>query len=134
MNTLHRLFAVTLLFCLGSLQFAMAQDDELLPPEEAFALRAWVDGARLIAEYEIAPGYYMYRERFDFQVEQSDRPARFDVASIPPGKIKQDEFFGEVETYRNRVRIELPLLFDGEPASQLAVKAVSQGCDDIGVC
>ncbi len=134
MNTLHRLFAVTLLFCLGSLQFAMAQDDELLPPEEAFALRAWVDGDKLVAEYEIAPGYYMYRERFDFQVEQSDRPARFDVASIPPGKIKQDEFFGEVETYRNRVRIELPLLFDGDPASQIAVKAVSQGCADIGVC
>ncbi|MDJ0776596.1 MAG: protein-disulfide reductase DsbD [Gammaproteobacteria bacterium] len=134
MKTLHRLFALTLLVCLGAALPAVAQDDELLPPEEAFALRAWIDGDSLVAEYSIAPGYYMYRERFDFQVEQSDLPARFDVASIPPGKVKQDEFFGEVETYRNRVRIELPLLFDGPRATQMAVKAVSQGCADIGVC
>ena len=44
-----------------------AQDDDLLPPEQAFALSAWVDGDILVAEYRIAPGYYMYRERFAFE-------------------------------------------------------------------
>ena len=126
--------ALLLLLNLGWNSPANAQEQELLPPEEAFALSARVDGERLIAEYRIAPGYYMYRERFEFAVDSGDAPARFGDAVIPPGKVKHDEFFGEVETYRDQVRIELPLVFDGAPASRLLVKMVSQGCADIGVC
>ncbi|MDH3389643.1 MAG: protein-disulfide reductase DsbD N-terminal domain-containing protein, partial [Gammaproteobacteria bacterium] len=110
-----------------------AQDEELLPPEEAFALTARVEGGALVAEYQIAPGYYMYRERFDFQIESSDAPARFDVALIPDGKIKTDEFFGKMETYRDSVTIKLPIIYENTAANRLQVKAVSQGCADIGV-
>jgi len=116
-----------------SLAPAQAQDEELLPPEQAFSLSAWLDDDRLVAEYRIAPGYYMYRERFDFEIVSSDTTARFDAAQIPAGKIKNDEFFGDVETYRNRVTIQLPILFEARPA-RLEVKATSQGCADIGVC
>ena len=76
----------------------------------------------------------MYRERFDFQIEAGDAPARFDVALIPDGKIKSDEFFGDVETYRDSVRIQLPILFEAAPANRLEIRATSQGCADIGVC
>jgi thiol:disulfide interchange protein DsbD len=76
----------------------------------------------------------MYRQRFDFQIEAGDAPARFDVAQIPDGKIKNDEFFGEMETYRDRVRIQLPILFDSVRANRLEIRATSQGCADIGVC
>ena len=129
-----RIFSLllTLLALQGPL--VQAQDQELLPPEEAFSLNAWIDGDKLVAEYRIAPGYYMYRERFDFKVESSDAPARFDVAQIPAGKLKHDEFFGEMETYRDRVTIQLPILFDANPANRLEVRATSQGCADIGVC
>ncbi|HUV20273.1 MAG TPA: protein-disulfide reductase DsbD [Gammaproteobacteria bacterium] len=129
-----RIFSLllTLLALQGPL--VQAQDQELLPPEEAFSLNAWIDGDKLVAEYRIAPGYYMYRERFDFKVESSDAPARFDVAQIPAGKLKHDEFFGEIETYRDRVTIQLPILFDANPANRLEVRATSQGCADIGVC
>ena len=112
----------------------LGQEEELLPPEEAFNLSAWMENDALVAEYQIAPGYYMYRERFDFQIEASDTAARFDVARIPRGKIKSDEFFGEMEVYRNRVRILLPLIFENVPANSLQVKAIGQGCADIGVC
>jgi len=111
-----------------------AQEEELLPPEQAFSLSAWVDGDQLVAEYRIAPGYYMYRERFDFSIESSDAPASFGTAQMPPGKHKQDEFFGDIETYRERVTIRLPIRFETVAASQLQVKATSQGCADIGVC
>ena len=113
---------------------AIAQDDELLPPEEAFAMSAWVEESELVVDYRIAPGYYMYRGRFEFEIDSSDAPAGFDTAQIPPGKRKVDEFFGEVETYRERVTIRLPIRFDAAPATQLKVKATSQGCADIGVC
>ena len=127
------LILVFLLMSSPALQ-AQEQEEELLPPEQAFALSARMQGDTLIAEYKIAPGYYMYRERFDFQIDSSDAPASFDVALIPDGKIKQDEFFGKMETYRNSVTIKLPLLYEGAAASRLQVKAVSQGCADIGVC
>jgi thiol:disulfide interchange protein DsbD len=134
MNIGKQIFGLGLLLLLAQSPVIQAQEEELLPPEEAFSLSAWIEGDALIAEYQIAPGYYMYRERFDFQIESSDAPARFDVAVMPDGKIKEDEFFGKMETYRNSVRIKLPLLFDGAPASSLQVKMTSQGCADIGVC
>ena len=134
MTFLKKLIALGLLSLLTQSPLLQAQEEELLPPEEAFKLTARVDGDNLIVEYQIAPGYYMYRQRFAFQVESSDAPARLGDTQIPPGKIKHDEFFGEMETYRNSVRILLPLIFDGSPANRLLVKATSQGCADIGVC
>jgi len=134
MKICKNITALVLLLLLTGSPALQAQEEELLPPEEAFALIARMQGDTLIAEYKIAPGYYMYRERFDFQIESSDAPAAFDVALIPDGKIKNDEFFGEVETYRHAVAIKLPLRYQGAAASRLQVKAVSQGCADIGVC
>ena len=110
----------------------LAQSDELLPPEQAFSLVAWMDGDRLIAEYDIAQGYYMYRQRFDFQIESGN--AQFDTAVMPDGKIKNDEFFGDMEVYRGKLRIVLPILSSNRQGLNLIVKATGQGCADIGVC
>ena len=134
MKNYRQFLGLGLLLLLIQSPVAQAQEETLLPPEEAFSLNAWVEGDTLVAEYQIAPGYYMYRERFSFQIESSDTPARFDVAIIPDGKVKHDEFFGEMETYRDSVKIKLPILFDGTTASRLQVKMTSQGCADIGVC
>ncbi len=134
MNIIRKLAAVTLLLLTGTGVTLQAQEEELLPPEQAFALTAWMQDNSVIAEYRIAPGYYMYRERFAFEIEASDAPARFGAASMPPGKIMEDEFFGKMETYRDAVRIRLPLIFDAAAATELRVKAMSQGCADIGVC
>jgi thiol:disulfide interchange protein DsbD len=134
LNTLNQHLQSCLMVCLlllGSSQL-LAQSDELLPPEQAFNLTAWMDGERLIAEYEIAPGYYMYREKFDFKIESGD--AKFDKAFMPIGKIKNDEFFGDMEIYRDQVRIVLPVLSSSPQALSLKVKATGQGCADIGVC
>ncbi|MGB5329779.1 MAG: protein-disulfide reductase DsbD [Gammaproteobacteria bacterium] len=134
MSFCKRIIGISLLLLLAQSPLLQAQEEELLPPEEAFSLSAWVEGDTLVAEYQIAPGYYMYRERFDFQIESSDASTRFDVAVIPSGKVKEDEFFGKMETYRDSVKIRLPLLFDGPAANKLQIKITSQGCADIGVC
>ncbi len=110
----------------------LAQSDELLPPEQAFSLVARMDGNNLIAEYDIAPGYYMYRKRFAFAIESTG--ARFDSAIMPKGKIKTDEFFGEMEVYRGKLKIILPILFDKAGPLNIKVKTTGQGCADIGVC
>jgi thiol:disulfide interchange protein DsbD len=134
LNHLNHVFQASLLvfILLSSSTLVFAQSDELLPPEQAFSLVAWMENDRLVAEYEIAPGYYMYRERFDFQIESGN--AQFDKAILRDGKIKNDEFFGDMEVYRGNLRIVLPILSSSQNALDLVVKATGQGCADIGVC
>ena len=112
---------------------ARAAEPELLEPDQAFRFAARLKDARSIeVSYQIAPGYYMYRDKFRFTLAPAGvKPGE---PQLPAGKKHRDEFFGEVETYRGSLSILLPfeLADAGVPAIQLA--AVSQGCADIGVC
>jgi len=128
---MKQLITIPLLLLLSS--FAFAQQDELLPPEQAFKLQAWVNNNNVVAEYTIAPGYYMYRDAFQFTNETEG--VIFGEPGVPDGKIKNDEFFGEVEIYRDKVAITLPLEFENNSNPQvIAIKTAGQGCADIGVC
>jgi thiol:disulfide interchange protein DsbD len=108
-------------------------DSDLLPVDEAFALDASAATAdRIVAKWNIADGYYLYRSKFRFSTDAEG--IRFGEASYPAGKIKQDEFFGEIETYRHQVAIEIPVIRDPGAPDSFELKATSQGCADIGVC
>jgi thiol:disulfide interchange protein DsbD len=103
--------------------------DELLAPEQAFRFSAQLIEPGLIeVRYRIADGYYMYRDKFRFTA--SPQSAGLGEARFPPGKITDDEFFGRVETYRGELVIRLPVRSSG----RITLKAVSQGCADVGVC
>jgi len=108
-----------------------AQQPDLLLPERAFAfsVRA-TDPGTVEARFAIADGYYLYRDKLRFSV---DPDALAVLPTLPPGKMKHDEFFGNVETYRGRVVVKLPLA-QSAPGNSVTVKAESQGCADIGVC
>jgi thiol:disulfide interchange protein DsbD len=108
-------------------------EPDLLEPEKAFQFAARIVGEDAIeVRYQIAPGYYMYRDKFQFSVEPAE--ARMGEAHLPPGKVKKDKFFGDVEVYRDEVKILLPLKTDAGAVPALVLTAVSQGCADIGVC
>ncbi len=111
---------------------AAAAEVKLLPPEQAFryAARA-VDARTLEAHFTIADGYYLYRDKFRFGVEPDSVSAG--PAALPPGKVKDDEFFGRVETYRGRVVVRIPVE-RAAPGQSLTLRADSQGCADVGVC
>ncbi len=104
-----------------------ARAEEPLPPEQAFRFSARaIDAHTIEARWQITDGYYMYRDKFKFALEGGTLGA----AKLPAGKIKEDDLFGKVETYRNDVRILLPV----EAAGPVALKVVSQGCWDGGIC
>ena len=107
---------------------ARAADDEFLPPEVAFKFSAtMLDGKTAAVTYEIADGYYMYREQFVFRA----KGATLGKPDIPPGKVKFDETFQkDVETYRKTVTITIPV----EAAGVFTLTASSQGCADKGLC
>ena len=103
---------------------------KLLPPEQAFRLSARaLDPSTIEARFDVADGYYLYRDRIHFSVGSSgDLPAE-----LPKGQRKHDEFFGDVETYRGPVVIRVPLPA-AIPGRTLTLHADSQGCADVGVC
>lgn len=129
---LRRWFALLLLSL--TLLPALAQaffEDDLLDPDDAFAVSAEVlDAQTLRLTWDIADGYYMYREQFEFTPETEG--LEFGEARIPAGTIKDDEFFGRVETYRDRIEIELPILAATQQDIEFTTR--SQGCADLGVC
>ena len=102
----------------------------LLEPEKAFRFSARVlDASNIEVRYQIAEGYYMYRERFAFSAEPG---AKLGEAKIPEGKKKKDEFFGNVQTHRGELKIVVPL--ESAEAGRVALTVTSQGCADVGVC
>ncbi|MGD8593459.1 MAG: protein-disulfide reductase DsbD [Gammaproteobacteria bacterium] len=106
--------------------------DEPLPPEQAFALTTSVTAADMIrAEWDIVDGYYLYRKKFQFISNTPDISVQ--EAVFPKGKIKKDEFFGEVETYRGKIAVDIPIVRTGSTQT-LDLTIVSQGCADIGLC
>ncbi len=107
--------------------------DDLLPAEQAFTLSTeFKDQKTLRVRWDIADGYYMYRQRFDFKTDAPD--VQLGQASFPAGKIKQDEFFGEMETYRRQVVIDIPVERKANGTKAFRFTTVSQGCADLGVC
>jgi thiol:disulfide interchange protein DsbD len=109
---------------------AAADDPKLLPNERAFAFSArGVDERTVEARFVIAEGYYLYRDKLRFTAE----PGPLGPAPLPPGKVKDDQFFGKVETYRNQLIVKLPLAA-AVPGGSVTVHAESQGCADLGVC
>jgi thiol:disulfide interchange protein DsbD len=117
------------LFLLGTAHAVNPGD--LLEPEKAFRFSARaLDANTVEVQFAIAEGYYMYRERFKFAAGAGSK-ATLGVPQFPPGVRKNDEFFGEMETYRKQVVIRLPVE-NVEGPLHLAV--TSQGCADVGVC
>ena len=126
----HWLAALPLLWgALAASQAVNAQEGPL-DPEAAFSLSARaIDANTLEARWKIADGYYMYRDKFKFELAG----ATLGTVSLPPGKMKDDETFGRVETYRKEVRITLPIE-RAAGATRVTLTATSQGCWDGGLC
>ena len=97
---MHHLFLPFLLpfvLLLFASQAAAFVEDDLLKPEEAFRLEARaLDSQTIEASWDIERGYYLYRERFKFTTDSDS--VVLGTADFPPGKIKEDEFFGKMET------------------------------------
>jgi len=108
-------------------------EQELLEPDQAFAFTATVvDGETLQVNWKIADGYYLYRDRMRFS--SATPGVELGEAALPAGKIKDDEFFGKIATFRNQVTATIPISRTASAPATIQLKAVSQGCADIGVC
>jgi thiol:disulfide interchange protein DsbD len=114
--------------------FESAADDGFLKPEQAFKLSIQTkDAQTLLADFEVAPGYYLYRERISFKVKEG---ASSSVAAVklPKGEMKHDANFGDMEIYHQSFQAVVKLQHAGSPPAVVTVQASFQGCSERGLC
>lgn len=109
-------------------------EDELLPPDQAFPFNAeLIDGQTIRLHWEIAEGYYLYRDKLKFSLENNPNVS-IGSFTTPPGKVKEDEYFGTVETYHGPISFDLPLIRKTTGLQEITLIAEYQGCAEKGVC
>jgi thiol:disulfide interchange protein DsbD len=132
-----RKVSISLLLCCLWLWPAAAvladDDDGLLDPEVAFVLTSAVkDPETLTFTWTIAEGHYLYRHKFEFASKTQGIEAG--APQFPEGETKKDKFFGQVEIYRGKVTVELPLRRLDGAAKRLLIDLSYQGCAEARVC
>ncbi len=122
-------FLLLLSLCFGTLAHAQ----EFLDPAVAFkpSARA-LDGQTIEVSYDIAKGYYLYRDKFRVVIDSDAATAG--TPAMPKGKEKDDENFGKVEVYYKAVTFRVPVERNASGTLPLTLKLTSQGCADAGVC
>jgi thiol:disulfide interchange protein DsbD len=105
---------------------------DLLPPEQAFRVAARIEQDAALLSWQIADGYYLYRQRFKFVAKTPGAEPGEPV--FPKGETKHDDFFGDMEIYRGRVDVRLPLARKDAAMESLALDVTVQGCADAGIC
>ncbi|MCS6997083.1 MAG: protein-disulfide reductase DsbD family protein [Casimicrobiaceae bacterium] len=102
----------------------------LVPVDQAFPARPVVRGSRLVVRFDVLPGHYLYRDRFEATVD--GQPAV--VTPLTRGSVRDDPHFGRVEVYDQPTEIALALPHDvGSRAVPVAIRF--QGCSErAGVC
>jgi thiol:disulfide interchange protein DsbD len=122
----------TLLFLLAFLA-SLVHAEEFLDPAVAFkpSARA-LDGQTIEVVFDIAKGYYLYRDKFRFAVDSDS--VTLGTPAFPKGKEHNDENFGKVEVFYKNVAIRLPVERNASGELPLRLNVTSQGCADAGVC
>lgn len=109
------------------------EEEEFLPPDEAFEFRAYAnegDGT-ITAEWVLADGYYLYKEQFRFEAVDAEG-ITLGEPRFPAGVIHTDEFFGEQEVFYQQVSVEVPVA--GAAGTPFSLRVRYQGCADAGLC
>lgn len=106
-------------------------EEEVLAPDAAFqAGIAGEDSQTLRADFTIAPGHYLYKERFKFETVSSGTVIT--GITLPAGVAKDDPTFGNTEVYYDAVTARLHLSEGSR--FPLELQLTYQGCSASGLC
>ncbi len=130
-ETLNQALRMVFAFLLLLTPFAAhaVNESDLLLPTEAFPLKVSLSGPQQVTlDFGTKPGYYLYRDRFSFNVDGV--PVK--PVEMPMSESKNDPTFGVVQVYHRPVQLQLPL--PRVIGTSVVLSVTSQGCADLGVC
>lgn len=120
-------FAVSLATTAQAQQsFFGSNTGEFLPVQEAFVLDYQQQGDTLYINFRITEGYYLYQHRFGLTPENL-----VGNLELPEAMPYNDEFFGDVNIYRDYVTLTVDLAA-ANMGDVLTIRY--QGCADAGLC
>lgn len=123
--------ALTSLALLAPLQ-ALAQNNEFLPPEQAFRFTTESDGTTVTVNWDVAPGYYLYKSRMG--LDSATPGVTLGNPSYPEGEIHEDEYFGKQTVFRRTFSVSAPITGRSPDGQTVDLKLKLQGCADAGLC
>jgi thiol:disulfide interchange protein DsbD len=131
---LWRWLRLTLIISVGIAGAGGAWAQTFLPVEQAFKVAVSASGPRTLqVDFKLAPGVYLYRERFDAILQPAGGAGQSLTWDLPPGQSKHDPTFDKVlEVYHGDVSGSLNLSADNRGEAILMV--AYQGCADAGLC
>ncbi|MDE2348947.1 MAG: protein-disulfide reductase DsbD N-terminal domain-containing protein [Gammaproteobacteria bacterium] len=109
-----------------------ANGQDFLPPDAAFRVSAQLDGKRVTVRWDIAHGYYLYRNKIHVAAESPDLIV--EPLTLPPGALLTDRYFGPQEVYYRRVEGHAAYTRLDFGAHPMQIKLTYQGCAEAGLC
>jgi thiol:disulfide interchange protein DsbD len=107
--------------------------DDFLPPDQAFRLDALAEGSdRVRLDWQIADGYYLYRARIKVSTPAST--VQLGTPQMPPGQVKNDEYFGRQEVYHHELIATVPVARSAGGTLDVPLEVTYQGCAEAGLC
>ncbi len=105
------------------------EQDGLLPVEQAYVLKAELDGSdRIALDWAIAKDYYLYKGRIKAKTSQPG--LTLGALELPKGIEQHDEFFGDVEIYHDSIEASLPFTLTDAAAPSVDFTITVQGCHE----
>ena len=103
---------------------------QVLKPQEAFPIEAFVQNDVIQVNHRIEDGYYLYKDKINYGSNQDG--VSLAGYTLPDGIQYKDEFFGNTEIYRAPFSVYIKIKEGSKTPTNLVVE--SQGCADIGLC
>lgn len=104
---------------------------EFLDPDVAFVLgAAQADAQALSVHWQVADGYYLYRDKFKFSVAPDT--VVLGEPRFPAGEFEEDPEFGRVEVHYGDGEALIPV--SAAPVGDINITVGYQGCAKDGIC
>ena len=106
------------------------EDNDLLDVDEAFIFNAEVKKNKIIASWEIKPGYYLYKK--SISIQNSNNIVKHNFISKNELRVF-DEFFGESVIFKDYLSIVAEIV-ENEFSEFNDIKVAYQGCAEGRYC
>lgn len=100
---------------------------KFVPVDRAFAFDFQQSGGQLNLNWQIKPGYYLYRQ----QIKLNPTNAELATPELPKGTWHEDEFYGKTEIYTGQLNLPVTV---NSAAKGASISVTYQGCAEAGFC
>ncbi len=102
-----------------------------LSADQAFVFSSSLNkNNQLVLKWEMAPGYYLYKDQFTFTPAPTSK-VKIGAVALPEGHAKQDSIRGNYQTYTGSLQVPVSLVGS---EGQLVLGVSYQGCSEDGFC